>query len=33
MDTSTKYALLGKKLFEKCKTEKATPEELSERLS
>ena len=33
MDTTTKYALLGKKLFEKCKTSQATNEELIERLS
>lgn len=32
MDTSTKYALLGKKLFEKCKTSQASSEEISERL-
>jgi hypothetical protein len=32
MDTNTKYALLGKELFEKCKTSQATSEELSNRL-
>jgi hypothetical protein len=29
----TRYALLGKKLFEKCKTSQATSEDISERLS
>jgi hypothetical protein len=33
METSIKYALLGKKLFEKCKTTQATNEELGKRLT
>jgi hypothetical protein len=33
MDTSVKYALLGKTLFEKCKTSQATSEELASRIS
>lgn len=33
METSTKYALLGKKLFDKCKTSQATSDEIKERLT
>ena len=33
IEASTKYALLGKKLFEKCKTSQITFEEINERLS
>jgi len=32
MEVSTKYALLGKKLFNKCKTSQATSDEIKERL-
>ena len=32
MEMSTKYALLGKKLFDKCKTSQATSDEIKERL-
>ena len=33
MEVSTKYALLGKKLFDKCKTSQASSDEIKERLT